>query len=175
MFTITTSAASGTPATLAKAMAKQVTPQRLLTAMMDTTSMWASLTLPEGVTVRGTLGSTSLFAEPASPVLLEAQVARARQVAAEAGNPADVEPVYTSNLPLRRIRWEKTWQVHPADGPTLEYSLVVWLESVDGTRRFTMTGWLDQRPLGTDLPDTALAPRFRRGQINWQAGTEAAA
>mgnify|MGYP006222008329 CR=1 FL=1 len=50
MFTITTSAASGTPATLAKAMAKQVTPQRLLTAMMDTTSMWASLTLPEGVT-----------------------------------------------------------------------------------------------------------------------------
>ena len=83
MFTITTSAAHGTAATLAKAMAKQVTPQRLLAAIMDGSQMWASLTLPEGVTVRGNLGSTHLFAEPSGTSSLDLRVAHARRVAAE--------------------------------------------------------------------------------------------
>lgn len=171
MFTINTTAAHGTAATLAKAMAKQVTPQRLLAAIMDGSQMWASLTLPEGVTVRGNLGSTHLFAEPSGTSSLDLRVAHARRVAADTG--AEPETVNTSHLPLRRIRWEQTWQVHHADGPSIEYSLILWLTPEDGTRRFTMDGWLDQRPIGTDLPDTALAPRFRRGQINWSATSAA--
>lgn len=169
MFDITTSAASGTPATLAKAMARQITPQRLLATIMDGRSMWATLTIPDGVTVRGNLGSSNLFAEPGDTTLYDLRVAAAR-AAAEPGQ--EPEPVYTSTLPLRRIRWEATWEVHHADGPTILFDLVLWLAPVPDTNRgLSMDGWLDQRPIGTDLPDTALAPRFRRGQINWSASS----
>lgn len=166
MFDIRTTPANNTAATLAKAMARQITPQRLLATIMDGRQMWGCLTIPAGVTVRANAGGTLVFAEPTGTSALDLRVAHNRRVAADTG--AEAEPVVTSHLPLQRIRWEAVWQVHHADGPTIEYDLVLWVQYVDGTHRgLSMDGWLDQRPIGTDLPDTALAPRFRRGQINF--------
>ena len=177
MFTIDTRPSAATSALVAKSLTRLLTPERLLTALVHT-RMWAVIALPEGITPRPAPGSTSLFAEPLNPRNLTRRVADAKQVATDAGHDSP-DPVYASTLPLTRIRWDYSWVVDSETAPSMRYQLTVYLQphylltgqhpSHDDIMR--MDGVLEQSPLVDFgiIPESALAPKYRIGSIEFDA------